>query len=282
MTDTRPTNCRDRLREEGKAYPKSACMACGVNIRTGLKCMHDVPMVTVDIESGDKVPAVIVDVAGAMDKMTPAMIEAMAPLLRDPLIQMQENQIVALQEALDRVRVAVGMEAGIAGAPGDIATEVEKRLNWPRFDGVPVNPETCLKDENGYYRVCYSKVHRYRENSDEWKRCHEAEKRGRKDMVADLQQGGLHQSCDFHTIEGRVLGRFHAFFPGENTVEDRISFYEDMHRFEKATKDATPLDFCDGSELRLSTGTPTGRKQSEPEMRHIRPGKTPPIKKGSS
>jgi len=30
--DKRPANCRDRLREEGKAYPKSGCMACRKNV----------------------------------------------------------------------------------------------------------------------------------------------------------------------------------------------------------------------------------------------------------
>lgn len=34
--DTRPTNCRHRLHEEGKAYPRSNCQACGKNIFTGL------------------------------------------------------------------------------------------------------------------------------------------------------------------------------------------------------------------------------------------------------
>lgn len=28
MTDNRPTNCRNRLRDEGKAYPKSGCDSC--------------------------------------------------------------------------------------------------------------------------------------------------------------------------------------------------------------------------------------------------------------
>lgn len=36
MTDTRPLNCRFRLQEEGKAYPRSSCQACGKTITTGL------------------------------------------------------------------------------------------------------------------------------------------------------------------------------------------------------------------------------------------------------
>ena len=34
--DNRPNNCRFRLRDEGKAYPKSRCFACGKGVTTGL------------------------------------------------------------------------------------------------------------------------------------------------------------------------------------------------------------------------------------------------------
>lgn len=34
--DTRPENCRFRLQDEGKAYPRSSCTACGKTISTGL------------------------------------------------------------------------------------------------------------------------------------------------------------------------------------------------------------------------------------------------------
>lgn len=34
--DTRPAECRFRLQDEGKAYPKSSCTACGRGIATGL------------------------------------------------------------------------------------------------------------------------------------------------------------------------------------------------------------------------------------------------------
>lgn len=36
MADARPANCRFRLQEEGKAYPRSSCTACGRSILTGL------------------------------------------------------------------------------------------------------------------------------------------------------------------------------------------------------------------------------------------------------
>ncbi len=36
QTDKRPTNCRFRLAEEGKPYPRSGCDACGRTITTGL------------------------------------------------------------------------------------------------------------------------------------------------------------------------------------------------------------------------------------------------------
>lgn len=35
-SDARPANCRFRLKDEGKSYPKSGCVACGKTIMTGL------------------------------------------------------------------------------------------------------------------------------------------------------------------------------------------------------------------------------------------------------
>lgn len=42
MTDIRPINCRFRLRDERKPYPRSGCLACGRTITTGLgkECYH--------------------------------------------------------------------------------------------------------------------------------------------------------------------------------------------------------------------------------------------------
>lgn len=42
MEDTRPENCRFRLQDEGKSYPRSSCQYCGKNISTGLgtHCTH--------------------------------------------------------------------------------------------------------------------------------------------------------------------------------------------------------------------------------------------------
>lgn len=34
--DQRPANCRHRLQDEGKSYPRSSCAGCGKNIITGL------------------------------------------------------------------------------------------------------------------------------------------------------------------------------------------------------------------------------------------------------
>lgn len=34
--DPPPANCRHRLQDEGKSYPRSSCQACGANIMTGL------------------------------------------------------------------------------------------------------------------------------------------------------------------------------------------------------------------------------------------------------
>lgn len=34
--DTRPANCRHRLQDEGKAYPRSSCTHCGKSVMNGL------------------------------------------------------------------------------------------------------------------------------------------------------------------------------------------------------------------------------------------------------
>lgn len=46
MTDTRPANCRSRLRDEYKAYPKSSCEGCGRSVLTGLS--DECPLGTTD------------------------------------------------------------------------------------------------------------------------------------------------------------------------------------------------------------------------------------------
>ena len=39
--DIRPANCRFRLQDEGKPYPRSGCSACGATVTTlGNKCSH--------------------------------------------------------------------------------------------------------------------------------------------------------------------------------------------------------------------------------------------------
>lgn len=38
--DTRPENCRERLRAEGKPYPRSRCFGCGMTERNPKNCPH--------------------------------------------------------------------------------------------------------------------------------------------------------------------------------------------------------------------------------------------------
>lgn len=46
MSDARPVDCRFRLQDEGKPYPRSSCSGCGRTITTGLgKSCHRVPAV---------------------------------------------------------------------------------------------------------------------------------------------------------------------------------------------------------------------------------------------
>lgn len=44
--DPRPANCRSRLIEQGDAYPRSGCEACGANLQSGLRCQW--PTVSTD------------------------------------------------------------------------------------------------------------------------------------------------------------------------------------------------------------------------------------------
>lgn len=38
--DSRPSDCRDRLQEEGQPYPRSSCSACGTLLRQDWKCPY--------------------------------------------------------------------------------------------------------------------------------------------------------------------------------------------------------------------------------------------------
>jgi hypothetical protein len=51
VTDPRPINCRFRLVDEGKAYPRSSCTGCGRTITTGLgRSCHHVATITADVD----------------------------------------------------------------------------------------------------------------------------------------------------------------------------------------------------------------------------------------
>jgi hypothetical protein len=47
VIDQRPINCRFRLRDEGKAHPRSACVGCGKSISTGLGTHCHIPFMEV-------------------------------------------------------------------------------------------------------------------------------------------------------------------------------------------------------------------------------------------
>jgi chorismate-pyruvate lyase len=66
MSDPRPVNCRHRLQDEGKAYPRSSCTACGATIATGLG--RSCPRVGRPSEAQMTEPA---DVAGLVERRAP-------------------------------------------------------------------------------------------------------------------------------------------------------------------------------------------------------------------
>lgn len=56
ISDIRPDTCRFRLHDEGKAYHRSGCTACGRTITTGLgtRCAYGVPGQAVGIDLATK------------------------------------------------------------------------------------------------------------------------------------------------------------------------------------------------------------------------------------
>lgn len=40
VVDPRPGECRYRLRDEGRAYPRSGCKSCGISLVQGGSCPH--------------------------------------------------------------------------------------------------------------------------------------------------------------------------------------------------------------------------------------------------
>lgn len=57
--ETRPANCRFRLQDEGKSYPRSSCSACGKNIATGLgnRCKESPSDRTADCDKQGAIPS---------------------------------------------------------------------------------------------------------------------------------------------------------------------------------------------------------------------------------
>lgn len=82
--DRRPQGCRFRLQDEGKAYPRSSCQACGRSIATGL---------------GNKCNALPIDpMPRQQTELTP--LEALA---LDVLVQARAiGQTISLAEAQER------------------------------------------------------------------------------------------------------------------------------------------------------------------------------------
>ena len=319
----------------------------------------------------------VVDMAGAMDKITPALMEAMAPLLTQPMIQTLNKKVDDQMGVLDRVGKHLGVDFGMARMEiiGDrMVAAIDKLYDDMlklRQDAVTKQAEvnaakaqtadigfhmleiegvvmsmmdtiaklrdaTGLTDENtpaeivdaALARIAHAWVadvslHRIRnmvsgegktpqdiendvtaffltEAGDYWVNRDEqtgqwivqqepikvvrsldseilvlrpiaavnesiarkAFKIGYKARLTDLMQGGSQSSSDFFR-DGRYAGRFHAFFPEGATVDEKIAHYEEMIGWERASKDATPLDFGDRSFKRAdeSVGitTPTAR-----------------------
>jgi len=98
MTDTdntpdhRPVKCRFRLQDEGKAYPRSSCTACGKGVLSGLgnKCSHTRPQPAVTVKPLDDNGSEILVRLKAACTGTPAKIKWPHRLLHDAIAEIEE------------------------------------------------------------------------------------------------------------------------------------------------------------------------------------------------
>lgn len=102
-SDYRPVNCRFRLQDEGKAYPRSSCAACGRGITTGLgKACHK----AVNETEIDRL------------RTTLAVVEAERDALIDRLssarVREEANQ-VAYENVTEKLRKALAGRGGRVG-----------------------------------------------------------------------------------------------------------------------------------------------------------------------
>ena len=115
MTDPRPANCRFRLQDEGKPYPRSSCQNCGVTIKTpGLRCPY---------ASDASVPS-------PAPKLSPEQIRERAEFLRQ-----QDDQInaKAIGEGWGRAAFDMGVE------PKDLEPRARQALLHAREDIVALH-----------------------------------------------------------------------------------------------------------------------------------------------
>lgn len=161
MKDNRPTNCRERLREEGKPYPRSSCQGCGGSIRNGIT--SNCPGKEADPDAAK----------------------------------------TALMDMAKRIGVKVETDA---------------------------SHEYIIRRIEDQHRLA----------------CGDSYRDGYRKRLADLTQNGMQISADFF-VDGLRTGRFHAFFPGTTSNEQRAAHFEDMARWERAALNATRLDFGDAT-----------------------------------
>lgn len=201
---------------------------------------------------------IIVDMAGAMDKFTPELIAAMAPLFAEPIQAMMEaeaeedaqrevdelamiifdnDDIVDGIEVHDLIEPARRMRRRIAALEGSKAKPGEDYwINYDEQTGqwcVQREPFKVLRPDG--VQIALRPVELFdKERALGW------------ELAFDfLQQKGVHSSTDFVDDAGTYLGRFHAFFPAGASIEDKARHFEEMARGERAAVDATRLKFDD-------------------------------------
>lgn len=102
--DTRPTNCRFRLQDEGKAYPRSSCQACGKGVTTGLGSRCTEPASRSPAMTSEKAPDRIwadPDHWVSADTSKPNYVEYIRADVADAMVAELKAEISRLKERLD-------------------------------------------------------------------------------------------------------------------------------------------------------------------------------------
>jgi len=117
MTDPRPVNCRFRLQEEGKGYPRSSCQACGKTITTGLGRSCSKVKTYTEAEVQAMVAAAVMEAAGvAGERASLCGVREISGLIKEHIVRalIRPDAMAALHAYRDREVAKALKEARLA------------------------------------------------------------------------------------------------------------------------------------------------------------------------